>query len=300
MPTLRDEATAITLLTSSCDGCLHYDDGGPALIGTGGEGGRVMRPFCPDGYVLAQDAIGSAALSWFPDQTSAWINAAEAELGIKTKPNDNIDALTPVERLGRALASAPSVSGGLRQQFVHLLTQTEHRLRNFLHQDALTVFYFGGLFDQGRHAVAREFWATSEAEGVLISGIYWPFGKPRASFDQRPSYPLLVLESELAALLSDEPKPPPNPDVTDVPGGGRREHPDERASATSEAQSGPGAKSRGIDEAIDTLWPNDIPNGLSAKDRNKAIIKWLEQAGYSLPTDPARAIQRVLKARRSG
>src|SRR5262249_24778664 len=152
-----------------------------------------------------------AALCWSPEQTSALMDAAEAELAINKKPNDDTAALTPpVERLARALEPAASISDALRHQLVHLLTQTEHRLRNLLHQGALTAFYFGGLFDQGRHAVAREFWATQEAEGVLISGLYWPFGKPRASFDHRPSYTLFVLEAELAALLSDEPKPPPN------------------------------------------------------------------------------------------
>ena len=91
-----------------------------------------------------------------------------------------------------------------------LLTQTEHRLRNFLHQGVLTAYYFGGLFDQGRHAVAPEFWATTEADGVLMSGSYWPFGKPRAWHEERPSYPLCFLESQLATLLSEDPKPPPH------------------------------------------------------------------------------------------
>ena len=96
----------------------------------------------------------------------------------------------------------------MRQQGLDLLIQIEHRLRNFLHQGALTAFYFGGLFNQGRHAVAREFWATTEADGVLMSGSYWPFGKPRTWHDEHPSYPLCFLESELATLLSRDPKPP--------------------------------------------------------------------------------------------
>jgi hypothetical protein len=148
--------------------------------------------------------------------------------------------------------------------------------------------------------VDREFWATEEADGVLISGSYWRFGKPRARHEQRASYPLCFLEAELATLLSETSKSPPSdPDVTDALRQGRREAPDESARTTSEPQLRGGAKSRGIVEAIDTLWPNDIPKGLSAKARNKAIIEWLEQAGYSLPINPERAIQRALKARRS-
>jgi hypothetical protein len=63
--------------------------------------------------------------------------------------------------------------------------------------------------------------------------------------------------------------------------------------------SGPGAKTRGIAEAIDELWSGEIPEGLIAKDRNKAILAWLHDKGYSVPGKPERAIQRVLKARRS-
>jgi len=98
----------------------------------------------------------------------------------------------------------------LRQQVEDLLTKTEDRLRKPLHRGVLTAYYFGGLFDQGRHAVARDFWATTEADRVLMSGGYWPFGKPRAWHEQRPSYQLLFLESQLATLLSEDPKPPPH------------------------------------------------------------------------------------------
>jgi hypothetical protein len=258
-----------------------------------------VMTFCPDGYVLAQEAIQRAGLCWFPEEISALEAAAANELALSNRPDADVKALTLVEQLARALAPVPSMSDGLRQQFLHLVTQTDHRLRNFLHQSAITAVYFGGPFGPGRHAVAPEFWATTEADGVLLSGSYWPFGKPRASFDQRPSYPLFVLESELAALLSDEPKPPPNPDVPDVLGGGRPQDPDEPVSATFEPQSRRGPKSRGIAEAIDALWPNGLPEGLGAKDRNRAIIEWLKDAGYSVPRNPERAIQRELKARRS-
>jgi 7-cyano-7-deazaguanine synthase in queuosine biosynthesis len=65
--------------------------------------------------------------------------------------------------------------------------------------------------------------------------------------------------------------------------------------AAPKSKSGPGAKTRGIGEAIDKLWPGGVPKGLSAKDRNKSVIDWLGANGYSLPTNPERAIQRVLK-----
>ena len=61
-------------------------------------------------------------------------------------------------------------------------------------------------------------------------------------------------------------------------------------------KSGPGAKTRGIADAINELWHGKIPKGLSAKDRNKAIIDWLPENGCSVPANPERAIQRVLQA----
>src|SRR5262245_39636585 len=79
-------------------------------------GGGVMRPFCPDGYVLVQEAVAGAALYWSLEEISALMNAAEAELAINNKPNDDTAALTSVQRLARALAPAPSISEGLRQQ----------------------------------------------------------------------------------------------------------------------------------------------------------------------------------------
>jgi hypothetical protein len=257
-------------------------------------GHAVTSEFCPDGYVRAKDALERAARYWFPEQIAAVESAAAEESAINQPPKDG--ALTPVEELAQALRPPPSISDALRQQFMHLLTRTEHRLRNFLHQGVLTAYYFGGLFDQGQHAVAGEFWATTDAEGVLLAGSYWPFGRPRARYEQRPSYPLYVLESELSALLSDEPKQPlSTSDAANALAGERSEQTDKPARAAAEAESRPGAKSRGIAEAIENLWPNGLPNGLSAKDRNNAIIKWLRDAGYSVPTNPERAIQRVLQ-----
>jgi hypothetical protein len=58
-----------------------------------------------------------------------------------------------------------------------------------------------------------------------------------------------------------------------------------------------GAKSQGIAEAIGRLWPDGLPTGLAAKERNQAIIKELGKLGYSIPKDAAKAIQRVLKTR---
>ena len=175
-----------------------------------------MTLFCPDGYVPVQEAIAKAALHWFSEQIATLETATAGGSAIKSDPNTDVNAMTRLDALTRALGK-PSISQGLLQQFEHILTQTEHRLRNFLHQGVLTAYYFGGLFHPGRNAVEHGFWATPEADRVLMSGTYWPFGKAPARHEQRPDYPLFFLELELAASLSDEPKPPlPNPDVTNI------------------------------------------------------------------------------------
>lgn len=66
-----------------------------------------------------------------------------------------------------------------------------------------------------------------------------------------------------------------------------------------DSKSGLGAKSRGIGQAIDELWPNGVPKGLTAKERNRAILEWLVRNECSVPMSLARTIQRALKARLS-
>jgi hypothetical protein len=68
--------------------------------------------------------------------------------------------------------------------------------------------------------------------------------------------------------------------------------------ARPNSKSGGGAKSIGIEEAIYQLWPNGIPKGLSAKERDNKIYSKMKENGSSLPRDLARAIQRVLERRK--
>jgi hypothetical protein len=56
-----------------------------------------------------------------------------------------------------------------------------------------------------------------------------------------------------------------------------------------------GAKSRAILEAINQCWPQGIPTGLSAKDRDNAILGQLRENKSSIPENLPRAVQRALK-----
>jgi len=65
------------------------------------------------------------------------------------------------------------------------------------------------------------------------------------------------------------------------------------ASTRSRIKSG--ANSMGVRSALDALWPGGVPEGLRAKDRNKAVHKWLKDNNKSIPGDIAKAVQRALK-----
>jgi hypothetical protein len=61
-----------------------------------------------------------------------------------------------------------------------------------------------------------------------------------------------------------------------------------------------GAKERGVIEAIAAIWPGGVPAGLAGKERDNAIVDWLQANGHSVPTDVSRAVQRALRKIRAG
>ena len=77
---------------------------------------------------------------------------------------------------------------------------TVQQLRNSLHQGTIDAVYFT---PDGPQRVDEKFWATTEADGILEQGTYWPFGKPKR-WHEAPNYPLCIKQSQLDALLSEE------------------------------------------------------------------------------------------------
>lgn len=152
-----------------------------------------MNMFCPDGYVPTQAAIIGAAGYWFRERFAALEAIAPQS---ESKPDNGLDAAV------RAF-SQPHVPDGWRHAFEETATHTARRLRNFLLQGTFKVYYFT---KDGCHHLPPDFWATAEADGVLESGIYWPFGAPTHWYDQqRPNYPLFVKQLDLDRILSDQP-----------------------------------------------------------------------------------------------
>ena len=249
----------------------------------------MPRPFCPSGYLTSQEAIELCALQWFAAKFSELEAAATREQAARGDPT-NVQELTPIEMAARAFSRTQGISESLQQQLADVLVSTEHRLRNLLYQGALSAYHLDGMLARGQHVISPDFWATEQAEGVLFSGRHWPFGKPRWFYEERPSYQVFLRELELASLLAS-----PDAGLGDEHG-----QSGEAASAVRQPKSAKaGAKARGIDEAVDDLWPNGIPEGLSAKERNNRIIDWLKAKHYSIPTNPERAIQRVLQGRQT-
>jgi hypothetical protein len=68
-----------------------------------------------------------------------------------------------------------------------------------------------------------------------------------------------------------------------------------RAQPTSNVPLGH-RRENGVVQAIRDLWPNGIPGGLNAKERNNRIITQLKKNGASVPRDVPKAVQRALRA----
>jgi hypothetical protein len=157
-----------------------------------------MTDFCPDGCVPELEAMFRAAGYWFPKEWAALWEATAPQSA--TKPDNNFDAV--VRAFSQSPIPAAWQDDAWRHEFRDVWSQTANRLRNFAHQGTLTICYFD---NNGRQVLPRNFWPTPAADGVLETGIYWPFGRPNARYEQRPSYPLFVEQSELDALLSEQP-----------------------------------------------------------------------------------------------
>ncbi|HTE76903.1 MAG TPA: hypothetical protein VK653_09195 [Xanthobacteraceae bacterium] len=150
--------------------------------------------FCPEGYVSTPQAILRAAQFWFPEQYDAAVRAVGST---SAGTNGKIDR--SVEPLARALS--PQFLDAFVYTVGELVVTTVQRLRNFLYQGTIDTVYFTR---DGAQRVDEKFWATTEADGILELGTYWPFGKPNRWYEARPNYPLFIKQSKLDALLSEE------------------------------------------------------------------------------------------------
>jgi len=159
-----------------------------------------VSSFCPSGYVPSQTVIVEATQYWFADRLVELEETAAASSATQAAPKSGVDLLA------RAL-SQQQVPDALLRELADIVQQTIHRLRNFLHEGkVLKAYYFGGLFP-GCHEVTPELWATPEADDILESGTYFPFGKPSRSHERRLNCQIFFRKAELDTLLSEQQAP---------------------------------------------------------------------------------------------
>jgi hypothetical protein len=224
---------------------------------------------------------------WSLEQAAVWIKppGGVPESGIHRRM-----ALSSLQELYKALnagtiTASGCVDGGERRD-ISPGEWNDYRLK--LKHTAFAGHYFTGTAGTPIITVLsiRSFPAAALKYHGYPSGVRVPSASAQ---DGEPGYHRVIAD----VLLPREQV------VQQWPSGGRAAPLPGDRSDDPGSKSGPGAKTRGIAGAIDELWPNEIPKGLTAKDRNRAIIEWLVENGCSVPTNPERAIQRVLKARRS-
>jgi hypothetical protein len=71
--------------------------------------------------------------------------------------------------------------------------------------------------------------------------------------------------------------------------------PEQQKEAAAPRRSSRGAQAVAVDLAFAACYPGGVPEGLSATDRNREILKWIVANNKSIPTDIAKAVQRGLK-----
>ena len=143
--------------------------------------------FCPEGFIPVETAILKVANRWFPES----LETAVPQLATS---DGNIEvAVQALRQLKRAEWPWDAIG------------QTITCLRNYLRQAKIKAYYFS---KDGRQTVGQNFWATSEAGGVLAFGVYWPNGDPSTIGHRDPSIideqrptTLFLMQSEVDALL---------------------------------------------------------------------------------------------------
>jgi hypothetical protein len=56
-----------------------------------------------------------------------------------------------------------------------------------------------------------------------------------------------------------------------------------------------GAKTAAVKLALDALYPGGVPEGLTAKERNRQVLQWLKDQRKSTPVDITKAVKMALK-----
>jgi hypothetical protein len=165
-----------------------------------------MIHLVPDGYLPITSAVYQALMHWFREKASTSLERIEKELSAADK---NYSTTDPI----------PSHLVEIIQQKLDLdcqeeIDKTRHRLRKALHKGDLIAVYFSTRYDEPS-PIPRRFWPSPEADDVLETGDYFPYGRPKHYWKDRQSEAVLVREEDLRRLLSGEAiEPEVNPSQT--------------------------------------------------------------------------------------
>ena len=76
--------------------------------------------------------------------------------------------------------------------------------------------------------------------------------------------------------------------------------PEQQKKAAAPRRLSRGSKAAAIDLALAALYPSGVPEGVSAKDRNKRVLRWIQEHNKSISDDMPKAVQRgVTRAKNS-
>jgi hypothetical protein len=123
-----------------------------------------MTQFVPDDYVSTKDALLLALKRWFSRELED-LEAAGRTASCAFPPDPVRDAT-----IGGRLS--PEVE----REFLALASDVEKRIRNALYKKELTCYYLSEIW--GECAIPAQEWATTNTDGVLWGGGYYPLGRP--------------------------------------------------------------------------------------------------------------------------
>lgn len=150
-----------------------------------------MDEFIPAGYVPIQAAFLKALEHWY----RAELKEAEQRYAERMpKPTGD-----PVSDMIASQGPLQPSSEDMK-----LAEEARRRFRQLFYDGDLSAIYFGtglGFTGPGEHSIEPGLWATSQGDGIIETGRYFPFGRPTRFAERRPYATVLIRDADLTTLL---------------------------------------------------------------------------------------------------
>ena len=163
-----------------------------------------MSSFVPDGYLPIDEAFARAMKRWFADQISKLEQEVEYDRAKRLEDLPTTD--DPVRRAflqagaheGARKAAVPKLEGIKRE--------AEVKFRNLLYAGKLTA-HFSEPVSGIEWTIEAKRWATPATDGVIESGLYFPYGKPDGPYAKAPAVKVRVREKKFWEALATSEAP---------------------------------------------------------------------------------------------